>query len=189
MGENERALLEAAEAGSMEGIEAALASGAGIDCQGPEGRTALMLAVRAGHPAAASTLIFRGADASIANDYGATPVDACFALRDAQTLHALAAHGALPTGFNDVVGAFQSVIGRGDPQFLAQGLEALCVAAWSKPDSVAGAALAVAVGFAAKASEPVPDFARKAIMDRFKKSRPSRTFQRTQGKPLRSPRH
>lgn len=69
-------LWEAARAGDVAALQAALDAGAAIDAANGEGTTALHLAARAGHADAAAILLARGARLELADALGRTPLDA-----------------------------------------------------------------------------------------------------------------
>ena len=80
----DKALLKAAEKGKLEGIQAALDSGAEVNCQDPKGRTPVYLAVLANSVPCTHELLSRGADPNIADKNKEFPIHiaSCFATTD-----------------------------------------------------------------------------------------------------------
>jgi len=80
----DKALLKAAEKGKLEGIQAALDSGAEVNCQDAKGRTPVYLAVLANSVPCTHELLSRGADPNIADKNKEFPIHiaACFATTD-----------------------------------------------------------------------------------------------------------
>jgi len=80
----DKALLKAAEKGKLEGIQAALDSGADMNCQDPKGRSPVYLTVMANSVPCTHELLSRGADPNIADKNKEYPIHiaACFPATD-----------------------------------------------------------------------------------------------------------
>lgn len=80
----DKALLKAAEKGKLEAIQAALDSGADVNCQDPKGRSPVYLAVLANSVACTHELLSRGADPNVADKNKEYPIHiaACFNTTD-----------------------------------------------------------------------------------------------------------
>ena len=66
-------LLDAAQAGNLDGVRSAIGKGADLDARTEQGRTALLLAIRANHVEVASALIAAGADVNAKDANRDTP--------------------------------------------------------------------------------------------------------------------
>ncbi|HEX4387530.1 MAG TPA: ankyrin repeat domain-containing protein [Steroidobacteraceae bacterium] len=84
----------AVERGDIPASRAYLADGADVDSHDDQGRTALLLATRAGRAQMVDWLLEHGADPNLADASGVTPLRAAEASGESQIAAALAGHGA-----------------------------------------------------------------------------------------------
>ncbi|MBN2496511.1 MAG: ankyrin repeat domain-containing protein [Deltaproteobacteria bacterium] len=87
-------LLKAAESGDLESVEARLAQGAPLDGRNREGRTALHVALEAGHAKVAARLIERGAGVDLRDRQGNSPLHLAAEMGSASLIESLLDRGA-----------------------------------------------------------------------------------------------
>ncbi len=92
-------LINAAENGNLEGVEAALSAGVDVNYADVHGNTALILAAAYGHTEMVRLLIEHGADVNRANNYGNTALTWAALYGYTEIARVLIEHGArIPTG-------------------------------------------------------------------------------------------
>lgn len=89
-------LMNAAKAGDVRAVEAALQRGAQINEQSNKGKTALMFAASEGHAELVRLLIERGAEVDVADNYGTTALIVAATAGKHQVVALLLEHGANP---------------------------------------------------------------------------------------------